>query len=176
MIEIVPFQPRFAGGVVAVILPIQQSEFAIPISLEAQPDIQDIGAFYQRGAGNFWVALADGKVVGTLGLLDIGNGQSALRKMFVAAEYRGSTHSTAQRLLQVLMDWCRGHAIREVYLGTTAKFLAAHRFYEKNGFREIARAELPAAFPVMSVDSKFYGHAVQPVQGRAGIRPTTIMD
>lgn len=158
MIEIVPFQPRFAEGVVAVILPIQQSEFGIPISLEAQPDLQDIGASYQRGAGNFWVALADGKVVGTLGLLDIGNGQSALRKMFVAAEYRGGTYSVARRLLQVLMDWCRDHTVREVYLGTTAKFLAAHRFYEKNGFREIARAELPAAFPVMTVDTRFYRH------------------
>jgi len=160
VIEIVPFQPQFADGVVAVIIPIQQLEFAIPISLEAQPDIQDIGAFYQRGAGNFWVALADGKVVGTLGLLDIGNGQAALRKMFVAAEYRGSTHSVAPLLLQALIDWCRDHAIHEVYLGTTAKFLAAHRFYEKNGFHEIARSELPAAFPVMTVDSKFYRHAV----------------
>ena len=160
MIEIVPFQPRFAEGVVAVILPIQQSEFAIPISLDAQPDIQDIGAFYQRGAGNFWVALDEGKVVGTLGLLDIGDGQSALRKMFVAAEYRGGAHSVARLLLHTLMDWCRNHAVREVYLGTTAKFLAAHRFYEKNGFREIAREELPAAFPVMTVDTKFYRHAV----------------
>jgi N-acetylglutamate synthase-like GNAT family acetyltransferase len=160
VIEIVPFQSRFAEGVVAVILPIQQSEFAIPISLEAQPDLQDIAAFYQRGAGNFWFALAGGRVVGTLGLLDIGNGQSALRKMFVAAEYRGSTHSVARLLLHTLMDWCRDHAVREVYLGTTAKFLAAHRFYEKNGFDEIAREELPAAFPVMTVDTKFYRHAV----------------
>jgi len=86
LIQIVPFQPRFAAGVVAVILPIQQTEFAIPISLEAQPDIQDIGAFYQHGDGNFWVALADGEVVGTLGLLDIGNRQAALRKMFVKTE------------------------------------------------------------------------------------------
>lgn len=35
--------------------------------------------------------------------------------------------------------------------------LAAHRFYEKNGFRELARSELPERFPVMAVDSKFYG-------------------
>jgi len=94
-----------------------------------------------------------------LGLLDIGTGQSALRKMFVAADYRGTAHSVARSLLQALLDWCRDHGVREVYLGTTAKFLAAHRFYEKNGFREIERVELPAAFPVMTVDSKFYRHA-----------------
>jgi predicted N-acetyltransferase YhbS len=45
-------------------------------------------------------------------------------------------------------------------LGTTAKFLAAHRFYEKNGFREIAQTELPASFPVMTVDTKFYRRAL----------------
>ena len=93
------------------------------------------------------------KVVGTAGLLDIGNLQSALRTMFVAASHRGAVHGVAQQLRDTLLAWCR---VREVYLGTTAKFLAAHRFYEKNGFREIDRAALPERFPVMVVDTKFY--------------------
>jgi hypothetical protein len=46
--------------------------------------------------------------------------------------------------------------VAAVYLGTTAKFLAAHRFYEKNSFREIAREALPGCFTVMAVDTKFY--------------------
>ena len=46
--------------------------------------------------------------------------------------------------------------ITEVFLGTTDKFLAAHRFYEKKGFRELPKADLPSTFPVMAVDSKFY--------------------
>ena len=155
-IEIVPYRPRYAADVVAVILPIQQNEFGIPIALEAQPDLHDIAAFYQRGAGNFWVALANGQVVGTLGLLDIGNGQAALRKMFVAAEYRGPELAIAQCLLEKLVAWCHAHAVRAIFLGTTAKFLAAHRFYEKSGFREVERATLPSTFPVMTVDTKFY--------------------
>jgi len=40
VIEFVPFVPQHADGVVAVILLIQQSEFEIPISLDAQPDAQ----------------------------------------------------------------------------------------------------------------------------------------
>lgn len=159
MIEIVPFEPRHGEGVVAVILPIQQSEFEIPISLEAQPDLQSIPSFYQRGYGNFWVALADGEVVGTVALLDIGNAQAALRKMFVKAAHRGPEHGIAARLLATLLDWCRERGVKEVYLGTTAKFLAAHRFYEKNGFREVARADLPPSFPVMVVDTRFYCRA-----------------
>jgi GNAT superfamily N-acetyltransferase len=156
VIEIVPFAPQHAAGVVAVILPIQQSEFAIPITVDAQPDLLDIGAFYQHGNGNFWVALKEGEVVGTVALLDIGNRQAALRKMFVRTEYRGGEHGVAKHLLAALLDWSRARVVRQIYLGTTSKFLAAHRFYEKNGFREMTPGELPKAFPVMAVDTKFY--------------------
>jgi len=156
VIEVVPFSDQHRDGVVAVILPIQQAEFGIPITLDAQPDLLDIPGFYRKGSGNFWVALSDGEVVGTVSLLDIGNGQGALRKMFVRAPYRGAGHGVASRLLDTLLDWCALRSVRELYLGTTAKFLAAHRFYEKNGFAEILRTQLPSAFPVMSVDTKFY--------------------
>jgi GNAT superfamily N-acetyltransferase len=103
-------------------------------------------------------------VVGTIAFLDVGNRQGALRKMFVKAAWRGAAHGVAHRLLDTLLRWCRDHAIDKVYLGTTAKFLAAHRFYEKNGFVEIARSDLPRAFPVMEVDTKFYKAALQPTR------------
>lgn len=156
MIQILPFSPQYADGVVSVILPIQRTEFDIPITLDAQPDLTNIPAFYQRADGNFWVALDDGKVVGTVALLDIGNHQAALRKMFVAATHRGPEHGVARQLLTTLIAWCRTKDVTAVYLGTTAKFLAAHRFYEKNGFRALARESLPDSFPVMAVDTKFY--------------------
>lgn len=159
MIDILPFSPQYAAGVVDVILPIQQSEFDIPISLEEQPDLQNIPSFYQHGAGNFWVAMSGEEVVGTVALLDIGNGQVALRKMFVKEAYRGSELGVAKQLLETLMQWCQTHAVNEMFLGTTAKFLAAHRFYEKNGFREIPQLDLPSTFPVMVVDTKFYSRA-----------------
>ena len=160
MIEIVPFAPAYAQGVVDVILPIQQLEFGIPISLEAQPDLRDIPGFYQKGLGNFWVALDGGRVVGTVALVDIGESQVALRKMFASAAYRGSEHGVARRLLDTLLHWCRERGVKTIFLGTTAKFLAAHRFYEKNAFTEIERSQLPASFPVMAVDTKFYARAL----------------
>jgi N-acetylglutamate synthase-like GNAT family acetyltransferase len=169
MIEIVPYAERHREGVIALILPIQQAEFDIPVTLEAQPDLLDVPAFYRKGSGNFWVALSGAElVVGTIGLLDIGNGEGALRKMFVAAPLRGAAQGVAQRLLIMLLHWCGTHDIRSVYLGTTDKFRAAHRFYEKNGFAVIPKRKLPPAFPVMSVDTKFYCLALNgPPQGRA---------
>ena len=161
MITIVPFSESHISGVVEVILPIQQDEFAIPITLDAQPDLLDISGIYQHGNGNFWVALYASEVVGTIALLDIGNHQGALRKMFVKKTFRGPSHGIASRLLHELFAWCRNRDVHEVYLGTTEKFLAAHRFYEKHGFSEIQQAELPAAFPVMSVDTKFYMYDIR---------------
>lgn len=156
MIEIKPFSDEYGDGIVSLILPIQQTEFGIPITLSDQPDLLDIPGFYQKGRGNFWVALSQSEVVGTISLLDIGNGQGALRKMFVKAEFRGKAHGVAQHLLNTLHEWSTLRGVREIFLGTTAQYLAAHRFYEKNGFSEILRAELPANFPVISVDTKFY--------------------
>lgn len=160
MIEVVPFSGNHQTAVVEAILPIQQVEFGIPITLEAQPDLLDIPRFYQTKNGNFWVALVAGQVVGTVALVDIGDAQVALRKMFVKAPFRGREYGIARRLLETVFQWCRERQVREIFLGTTAKFLAAHRFYEKSGFAEIAMAALPPSFPVMSVDTKFYKYAV----------------
>jgi N-acetylglutamate synthase-like GNAT family acetyltransferase len=154
--EIVPFRPAFDNAVVELIVGIQRGEFGIDITAEQQPDLRRIRSYYQRGDGNFWVALCDGRVVGTTALLDIGNRQCALRKMFVHAEHRGSRAGTARLLLETLLVWSRERRTRDIFLGTTPKFLAAHRFYEKNGFVEIAKSKLPPAFPIMEVDTRFY--------------------
>lgn len=155
-IDIIAFNPAQASQVQQLILGIQRDEFGIDIDLARQPDLSDIPGFYQVGRGNFWVAMAGEKVVGTVSLLDIGHGQGALRKMFVDKDYRGSAAGVAQLLLEALMAHARSQGIYEIILGTTAKFLAAHRFYEKNGFAEISKEALPATFPVMAVDVKFY--------------------
>ncbi len=151
-----PFRTEDAAGVASVVVPIQRDEFGIPITLAEQPDLLDIAGFYQRGSGNFWVAVCDEAIIGTIGLLDIGNRQGALRKMFVLRAHRGRERGVAQSLLDGLLEWSAARGLLEVFLGTTEKFLAAHRFYERNGFSEVRRADLPAAFPVMAVDSRFY--------------------
>jgi GNAT superfamily N-acetyltransferase len=155
-IEIFPFRAGDHQGVIDLILPIQREEFGIAITAEDQPDLAAIPAFYQIGKGDFWVARHDGKVVGSIGLKDIGNDQAALRKMFVAAPCRGREFGVAAGLLQRLIAEARERGLREIFLGTTDLFLAAHRFYEKHGFVEIDKEELPDSFLFMPVDTKFY--------------------
>jgi len=172
MLQILPYSSEHAADIVSLILPIQQQEFGIAIALDTQPDLRDIAHFYQVAGGNFWVAVDDGRVVGTVGLLDIGNGQAALRKMFVAASHRGADRGVAAQLLKVLFASAGTNGISDVFLGTTDKFLAAHRFYEKNGFSEVSRDALPERFPVMAVDSRFYWRPVDPDEPRRAGAPT----
>lgn len=81
--------------------------------------------------------------------------------MFVKKKFRGSGKRVAENLLKVLLEWCKSKNVNEIFLGTTPKFIAAHRFYEKNGFSEIQKSELPPSFPVMVVDTKFYKKIVK---------------
>ncbi len=160
MISIIPYNPVYQKPVINLILNIQRQEFGISITASDQPDLSEIPEFYQKGSGNFWLALASEEVVGTISLLDIGNKQVALRKMFVKKDYRGSRFMVARTLLAEALTWSKNQGISEIFLGTTPKFLAAHRFYEKNGFDLIPKDTLPENFPIMKVDTRFYRHLV----------------
>lgn len=156
MIQICEYNDSYQQGILQMILDIQQQEYNLPITAEAQPDLANIPAFYQQENGNFWAAVENGTVVGSIALKNIGNGNAVLRKMFVKKEYRGKELGVSRALLTHLIDWAREKQFSRIYLGTTPQFLAAHRFYEKNGFVEIGQEELPAEFPIMEVDKKFY--------------------
>lgn len=155
-IPIASLDNRYGTQAVDLILPIQQLEFNVPITAEQQPDLMDIEGFYIRPGGGFWGAFADGKLVGTIALIAIGHQAGAIRKMFVKKEFRGKEHGIAQRLMGILLQYCKEHGIADIYLGTVNHMLAAHRFYERNSFHEIAKSDLPSYFPLMSADNKFY--------------------
>lgn len=156
LVEITSYSPEYQQGVIDLILTIQREEFGLPVSIDAQPDLLAIADVYQRGSGQFWIALDADVVVGTIALLDIGAQQVALRKMFVKASHRGAKFGVAKFLLNTALHWSREKNLRDIYLGTTAHFHAAHRFYEKNGFVEVAVSELPENFSAMQIDTKFY--------------------
>jgi N-acetylglutamate synthase-like GNAT family acetyltransferase len=155
-IIIEPYSEFHKDEVTNLIVSIQRNEFDIPISLEDQPDLNEIAQFYQINGGNFWIAKFNNKVIGTIALLNIDSHKGALRKMFVANEYRGKKFDVGRNLLNTLINWAKHKKMSEILLGTTEKFTRAQRFYEKNGFVEIQEHFLPKEFPIMKVDVKFY--------------------
>ncbi len=57
IIQIKQFAPKYEDAVTNLIVPIQQTEFSIDITAEDQPDLKNIPGYYQKGPGNFWVAI-----------------------------------------------------------------------------------------------------------------------
>ena len=113
------FVPQDADSVQRLVLGIQREEFGVPVTLEEQPDLRDVPTHYQKDRGAFWVAVDGLELVGTIGLLDIGHGQGALRKMFVAPSHRGAAVGVGAALLRTCLDWATTVGMQEVLLGTT---------------------------------------------------------
>lgn len=151
-----PIYNEYGSQIVDLVLPIQQIEFNVPITLEDQPDMMDVVKYYHQTGGGFWGALHNEELVGTIALISIGHNSGALRKMFVKKEFRGRETGIAQRLLEGLIAYSRENQINDLYLGTVSLLKAACRFYERNGFVKIEAADLPAYFPLMKADNVFY--------------------
>lgn len=156
-ITIKPLNNTYVDQIIDLILPIQQIEFQVPVTLETQPDLLDIEANYFAGGGHFWGAVNDqNELIGSIALIANGHHAGTIRKMFVKKEFRGKELSLAQQLLDELIRYSRANQITDLYLGTADILKAAQRFYERNGFIKIKMEDLPEYFPRMLVDNLFY--------------------
>ncbi|WP_407428467.1 GNAT family N-acetyltransferase [Arcticibacter sp.] len=151
-----PIHNEYSPEVINLILSIQQKEFGLSITIDQQPDLLDIDSNYHNGGGCFWGAFVNEELIGTIGLINTGHDAGCIRKMFVKRDFRGKEWRTAQKLLDVLLLFCRDRDINTVQLGTVEQLKAAHRFYERNGFESIAKEDLPVYFPLMSTDTTFF--------------------
>ncbi|MET3878568.1 GNAT family N-acetyltransferase [Chitinophaga sp. OAE865] len=154
--DIRPIHNEYCQQIIDIILPIQQKEFNVPVTIEDQPDLFDIETNYHNTGGGFWGGFVNGELAGTIALISIGHNAGAIRKMFVKKEFRGKDTGIGQQLLEELISYCRSAGIKDLYLGTVDKLAAARRFYERNHFKEIRKTDLPSYFPLMNADNVFY--------------------
>ncbi|MCS3869798.1 N-acetylglutamate synthase-like GNAT family acetyltransferase [Chryseobacterium ginsenosidimutans] len=155
MLEISTVNDTYSKSIIDLILNIQQKEFNVHITIDDQPDLMQIDDFYFANGGSFWGAFINGELVGTIALVKFDENAAAIRKMFVKKEFRGKEYNIAQKLLEILISYCRENGIKEVYLGTVSILKAALRFYERNHFTVINKELLPAKFPIMNADNVF---------------------
>lgn len=107
-----------------------------------RPDLDNISNFYQVEGGNFWLAINNGEIIGTIGLKNY-QGKAYMKRMAVSKNYRGT--GVAQDLLKVFIDHAQSNGFKEVYLSTSKNLVAANKFYEKEGFKRIE--SLPNEIP-----------------------------
>lgn len=140
---------------------IQIKEFSLKIT----PEINDCIAraedvYHYNNSCNFWYAVnQEGQIVGSVGLKKINDTSCEMKKFFVHPNYRSK--GIAQKLLAKLLTTAHKHKFTTLYFGTTSAYKAAHRFYEKNGFKRITKAELPKNFELCPVDSIFFKGSVR---------------
>ena len=130
-----------------------QKEFFIPFASADSKSIYELSFDPKQ---HYWCAVSHGKVIGTVGVVDIGNATGVVKRMFLKKGFRGEKYQIAKKLLQLVIYYAIEHKMKQIYLGTMLQFVAAQKFYLKNGFIEITREELPSNFPANEQDTVFY--------------------
>ncbi len=155
-IKIIPFEPSHQQDVDAMLDEITKEYEASFFSLNSKK----INEVYLLPGRRYWVATAEGKVVGSVGVICNEN-YAVLKSMFLLKAFRGAEQQVATRLLQTAMQWAAENKCAIMYLGTMAQFIAAQKFYEKQGFIKIDEETLPENFPSNTVDTVFYKKEIE---------------
>lgn len=156
MIEIMPYNDSDQQEVIDLVLHCQNDGTRPLVSVEDQPELLHIQEKYMASGGNFWVAKDGGAVVGTIGLMIFDGGYAVLKKFFTYEPYRSAPHHLGRKLYQVLLDYAEPHGVRQLILDTPKNTDRAHKFYQKAGFVQIGKEQLPIAYDYPYEDSDFF--------------------
>lgn len=151
---ILPYNDHYRDAVIALILHIQNDEAGVSLTLDDQPDLLHITDSYTAAGGGFWLATEDDVPVGTIGIMNAGNGNAVLKKFFVRADQR--RQGVGPALYETAMSFVQSRHFRRVLLDTPSVAKASHRFYERAGFVRIAKDALPFAYTYPDRDSLLY--------------------
>jgi GNAT superfamily N-acetyltransferase len=106
-------------------------EFGFEPDPQIDPDLADPAAVYTA----LWVALADGDVVGSIALRDLGTGELELKRMYLHPSQRG--RGVGKRLLTTALEWARANGATLIRLDTSERMETAQRLYEAYGFERV---------------------------------------
>ncbi|KAI8069354.1 acyl-CoA N-acyltransferase [Gongronella butleri] len=147
---IVPYSAQYEAQCLHLIEDIQKNEMNLTLGRADQEELMHINSYYTGAGSCFWVVLAGDTVIGTIGLKAT-HGIGVLKKMYIHADHRGAHTGLAARMLATVIDHARDNQLKFVCLGTNSTLARARRFYEKNGWTQIDRKDVPE--PVL--DSSF---------------------
>lgn len=94
-----------------------------------------------RRGGEVFMVYVDGRAVGCVALIPMGEGVFELSKMAVAADLRG--RGIGRRLLVYAIDKARQMGARSLFLGSNSVLKNAVHLYESVGFRHVPPDQLP---------------------------------
>lgn len=95
--------------------------------------LAEFGKAAQSHRDRLWIAEADGRLVGSIGIVGREDSAAQLRWLLVTPEARGA--GLGRQLVGDALDFCRGAGCTSVYLWTVSLLTAAARLYVAAGFR-----------------------------------------
>lgn len=148
------YSGKYDEEIISLILDIQNNEAKIGLSIQEQPDLLDIRRYYQDNGGEFWLALSDGELAGTIGLMMKEQKCAVLKKFFVKKEFR--SQKIGLSLYNELLKYANGRGVSHIILDTPSVAHTSHRFYEKAGFYKIKKEQLPISYSFPDRNSILY--------------------
>ncbi len=148
------YSGKYDEEIISLILDIQNNEAKINLSLDEQPDLKNIAGYYQSGGGQFWLAVENESVVGTIGLMPAENNCGILKKFFVRKDYRSKKLGLS--LYLELLRYAKSKGINTLILDTPSVAVQSHKFYEKAGFKRISKKDLPIEYSYPDRNSYLY--------------------
>ena len=152
--KIETYNGRFDNEIIALILSIQNDETKIGLSLQEQPDLLDIQRYYQWPGGEFWVALSDDRVIGTIVLMLKEKNCDVLKNFLWRRRF--AHKKVWLSLYNEFLKYANSKGIEHIILDTPAVAHISHRFYEKAGFKRINSEELSVSYSYPDRDSILY--------------------
>ena len=97
-------------------------------------DIDDIRlAYFSNPNSHFWVADADGQIIGMIGVQQLEPGIGEIRRLRVHTEFR--RRGVGSSMLQRALEFCRDRGMLKVTLDTYIEREPALKLFEKFNFR-----------------------------------------
>lgn len=162
--EILDYRGERDTEVAALILTIQRVDVGLHVPIEEQPELLDIAHAYRDGG--FWVAVASGEIVGTIGMMRYGE-SGILKKLFVRHDHRGPS-GASHGLYDKAVNWAGMHNLNSIFLDTPSVATRSHAFYQRRGFRIVDRSQLPEGYDFPDRDSLIFKLDMSSPMARAG--------
>ncbi len=129
-------EPGDLGMVVHLHGVVYAREYGLDTSFEpyvAKP----LAEFAMQGNGRLWIAEIDGRIVGSIAMVDADDNAGQLRWFLLVPEARGS--GLGRRLLEEALAYARQRGYAHLYLWSFADLADALRLYERAGFKVTER-------------------------------------
>lgn len=102
---------------------------------DVEGELREFPTMYSAPSGAFLVAVADGELVGCVGLRRLDEGICEMKRMFVVDEHKGK--GIGRALAEALLARARSMGYRKIRLDTLKEMQAAQGLYLSLGFHPI---------------------------------------